>query len=288
MIHIGRDKYTFTFSPNHKPAATAAPGETVVFETRDGADGQILTGEENLDELDVSRGNPVTGPLSVLEANPGDTLAVKIIDIKLAPQGFLAVIAGRGVLKMDTKITIPKIVNNKVIFNENISVPVVPMIGTIGTSPDVGEVAANYPGNYGGNMDNIDVTIDSIVYLPVRVKGALLSLGDVHANQGDGELMASSLEIESVVTVSVDVIKNKKYERPWIETPSSWVTCADALTLPEAIRIATEDMVNLLGEKMELCPQDAYMYISLTGGVKICQACEWLINPTVRVVAPKP
>jgi amidase len=136
-------------------------------------------------------------------------------------------------------------------------------------------------------MDNIEATIGSRLYVPVFVPGALLSLGDVHANQGDGELMGSTLEIEAEVVVKLDLLKRRRWERPWIETPVAWVTCADAPTLPEAIRLATQDMVNLLGEKMALSKEEAYMLVSLIGGVRLCQACEGAMNPTVRAVVPK-
>jgi amidase len=96
------------------------------------------------------------------------------------------------------------------------------------------------------------------------------------------------LEIEAEVTVKINLLKGRRWERPWIETPEAWVTCADASTLPAAIKLATQDMVDLLGEKMALSPEEAYMLVSLVGGLRLCQACEWYMNPTVRAVVPKP
>jgi amidase len=136
-------------------------------------------------------------------------------------------------------------------------------------------------------MDNIEVGVGAKVYLPVAETGCLLSLGDVHANQGDGEVMSSALEIESEVKVRVDLLKGRCWERPWIERQEAWVTCADAPSLEAAIRIATEDIVALVSEKMRISREEAYMLVSVTGGLRICQACQGPINPTVRAVVPK-
>jgi len=233
MHRISRDCYTFTFSASHPPALIINPGEIVVFETRDGADGQIRTGFEDMRQLDTKRGNPVTGPVYIRGAEPGDTLAIDILDIKLAPTGYLAIIAGVGVLKtgMQDKVKIVEVGSNEIVFNSSYSVPVHPMIGTIGTVKADCEMEANYPGSHGGNMDNIEVSVGSIIYLPVNIKGALLSLGDVHANQGNGELMGSSLEIEAEVKIRIPLIKERKWDRPWIENEHAWITCADAQNL---------------------------------------------------------
>ncbi|MBE3086740.1 MAG: acetamidase/formamidase family protein [Bacteroidetes bacterium] len=287
MIKIKRDQITFNFSKNNTPIAFVEPNTELLFETRDGADGQILTGEEDLNQLDISRSNPVTGPVFIVGAEQGDTIIVEILNIELAPSGFLAVIAGRGVLKMDTLIKIIEVKNGKIIFSPSLQIPITPMIGTIGTAPADEECGAAFVGNYGGNMDNIDATVGSKIYLPVFVKGGLLSIGDLHANQGDGELMGSSLEIEGRVTLRIHLLKDKCWKRPWIETPTAWITCAHADTLPKAILYATDDMVNLLCEKIGIGKQEAYMLISLTGGVRLCQSCEWIVSPTVRAVFPK-
>jgi amidase len=240
-------------------------------------------------QLDTRRGNPVTGPVYIRGAKPGDTLAIDVLDIKLASSGYLAVIAGVGVLKegMEDKVKIVGVERNKIMFNPALSIPLHPMIGTIGTARADCEIDANRPGPHGGNMDNIEVCTGSTVYLPVQVKGALLSLGDVHANQGDGELMGSALEIESDVKVRIRLIKGRNWMRPWIENNRVWVTCADGPVLSDAIRTATQDMVSLLTEKIKLNKEEAYMMVSLVGGAYICQACEGKINTTVRVVVPK-
>jgi amidase len=288
MQRITRDHFTFNFSSKHPAVETVNPGDEILFETRDGSDGQIRTGQENLDKFDLSRGNPGTGPVAVTGAEPGDTLVIEILNIKLAPQGYLAVRGGWGAVKeMNHCIKMIRVENGEIHFSNSLRVPTRPMIGMIGTALADSEISTLHPGRHGGNMDNIEVSVGAKLYLPVFVPGALLSLGDVHANQGDGEIMSSALEIESEVTVKVDLLKGRCWERPWIETREAWVTCADAPTLQAAIRLATEDMVNLLREKMPVSREEAYMLVSLNGGLRICQACEGPINPTVRAVVPK-
>jgi len=288
MKRISREHAVFSFGLRHRPVATVKPGEEVWFETRDGNDGQIMTGLEDLDKLDTSRGNPATGPVAVEGAGPGDTLIVDILDIRLAPRGPLCSITGRGPLKdVRNKIYIVEVNDGQIHFPGGLRLPVRPMIGTIGTTPAKGEIGCWHPGPHGGNMDNIEVTIGAKLYLPVFVPGALLAMGDLHPNQGDGELMGSSIEIEGEVLVKLDLLKGRHWERPWIESPEAWFTCADAPTLLEAIRLATHDMVELLREKMNVGREEAYMLVSLIGGVRICQACEGPLNPTVRGVFPK-
>ena len=289
MKTITREHFTFSFSSAHPEALRVDPDETVVFQTRDGADGQILTGDENMRQLDTERGNPATGPLFVNGTEPGDTLVVEVQDIRLAGRGYLAVIAGVGLLKdgMNDHVRMIDVKGGWIHFSPNLLIPTCPMIGTIGTAPAEGEIRTWHPGPHGGNMDNIEVGVGATLYLPVYVPGALLSVGDVHANQGDGELMGSTLEIEAEVTLRLSLIKGRCWERPWLETSSAWVTCADAPSLADAIRLATRDMVHLLGEKMGLPPEEAYMLVSLTGGAQICQACEGVMNATVRVTIPK-
>jgi len=289
MYRITDDQITYTFSSKNKPILNVEPGSEVIFETRDASDDMLRDENETFENWDHSRNNPITGPLSINGAVPGDTLKVEIKKIKLAKTGYLASIKGVGVVKenINTKIHFLEIADNKIHLSNSVHVPISPMIGTIGTAPAEGDISPMFPGYYGGNMDNIEVKEGSVVYLPVSVKDALLSMGDCHANQGDGELNGSSMEIKAEILVKVDLIKGRRWQRPWIETPDLWVTCADAATLPEAIRLVTEDMINLIQEKTDLARDEAYMLISLIGGVSLCQACEGVLNPTVRAVIPK-
>src|SRR5699024_2115848 len=106
-----------------------------------------------------------------------------------------------------SKISIALIENNSIFFDFGIKIPVRPMIGTIGVAPSKEPVSTLYPGDHGGNMDLNEIHIGSIVYLPVFVRGALLSLGDIHASMGDGEVTGTGVEIGATIHTQIELIK---------------------------------------------------------------------------------
>jgi len=137
-------------------------------------------------------------------------------------------------------------------------------------------------------MDNRYVGVGSRVYLPVRVPGALLALGDVHAAMGDGEITFIGLEICAEVTVKVDLLKGRKLKRPLIETDDAWVTTADGDDLAQAARLAAEEMVDLMQQRLGLSFEEAYMLMAAVVDVQICQCCEPGAFPvTTRAVISK-
>jgi amidase len=146
MKRISRDHFTFSFSSKHPVAMTVDPGEEILFETRDGSDGQIRTGQEDLGKFDLSRGNPSTGPVAVMDAQPGDTLVVEVLDITLARQGYLAVRGGWGAVKeMRQCIKMIRVENDEIHFSPRLRIPTRPMIGTIGTAPADSEISTLHP-----------------------------------------------------------------------------------------------------------------------------------------------
>jgi len=192
MKRISRAQTTCLFGPGQEPVATASPGEMVLFETEDAQAGRV----QNLDDalsivLPITEANPVTGPLYVQGAQPGDTLAVRIVDIRLAARGLGRVRPGRGVLGDGLRTRAAKLMpvrEGMIHFDERLRFAARPMIGTIGTAPADTSMASYYPGPHGGNLDINAVSIGATIYLPVAVPGGLLSIGDVHASMGDGEL----------------------------------------------------------------------------------------------------
>ena len=145
-----------------------------------------------------------------------------------------------------------------------------------------------FPGTHGGNMDNRYVTTGATVYLPIQVPGALLSIGDVHASMGDGEITMIGLEICAEVTVRIHVLKNTPLSRPRIETNEEWITTGDDMDPSQALRIASEEMVNLLQERLNLTFDDAYMLMSARADIQVCQICDPGEFPvTTRAVFPK-
>lgn len=291
MKALARDKIIYSLDKDHPAALEIESGEVVRVETHDARTGTIRSDADLLDVPAPGGGNPATGPIAVYGAEPGDSLAVEILAIDLAAQGFVAIKANTGLLarcapKFATRVAAVR--DGRVAFNDRISLPVRPMIGVIGTAPAGEGIPTLYPGPHGGNMDNRYVTAGATVHLPVAVPGAMLALGDVHAAMGDGEITSLALEAAAEVTVRVNLIKGEAVSRLWIETAEAWVTTGDAMDPTEALRIAAEEMAALLQRRLEFSFEDAYMLLSAAGDVQICQICGPGTFPaTARTIFPK-
>ena len=228
MIYISKDYVNDTLKWDNKAAAHCKDGEMVVFETRDCYDNCITSSERPLGDRKDGLSNPVTGALYVEGAEKGDILKVEIRDIKLRPWGVMRSSNVGGVFyeKYDKReAVIYSIRDNKILFDDVLELDVDPMIGVIGTAPEGEEgIPTITPGKHGGNMDCKKITAGSIIYLPVNVDGGLLSMGDIHALMGDGEVFICGLETAGEVTVKVSVLKNTKLPVPFLysrESPTS-------------------------------------------------------------------
>ena len=276
MHRISREHIAYRLDKENASVLEIDPGQTVVLETYDARTGTIQNNTDLLDHPHPDGANPATGPVYVRNTEPGDALVVEIEKIELAPEGFLAVKAGEGLLGHMAKSFATRIVQIKdgVVHFGNLRLPANPMVGVIGTSPAGEGISTSFAGPHGGNMDNKYLTEKSRVYLPIYVPGALWSLGDVHGAMGDGEITFIGLEICAEVTVKVDVQKNAAPRRPLIETATHWITTGDHLDLGQAARIAAEEMVLLIQARTKLSFEEAYMLMSAAVDVQICQCCE--------------
>lgn len=296
MLHLGRDYLLYNFSPDNEPAIWVDPGATIQLETEDAGSGQIRRPEDV--HTYVSRPdytNPTTGPIYVNDALPGDTLSVEIIDIQPSETGYTRLSPTAGLLRGEVPSPAAQIWH---VWRQEgtwwaqwqeLRLPVRPMVGTIGTAPAAGLIQNNLPGPHGGNMDVPALAEGATLYLPVRVPGALLAMGDVHANQGDGEISNVALEVQARVTIRVDLLRGCVWPRPWAETPVAWITIADAPEPREAMELATRDMLALLGERLSLSPSDSLMYLSLAGDMRPGQSSfSPGVNVTFYLSAPKP
>lgn len=291
MKRLTRQQIVYSLDKQHPPAIEIDAGELLLLETYDARTGTIHSAADLLDHPHPVGANPATGPIYVRGAQPGDSLAVEILQIDLADEGFLAVKAQIGLLAEQAKRFETRMIpirDNQVIFSERIRFPVRPMIGVIGTAPAGEGIVTGDPGAHGGNMDNRYVGVGATVYLPVNVPGALLGIGDIHASMGDGEITMVGLEICAEVTVRVNLLKNRPCRRPWLETPTDWVTTGDDLDPAQACRIAADEMMTLIQDKLDISFEEAYMLMSARGDVQICQMCQPGEFPTTaRAVFPK-
>lgn len=287
MKRISKENVIYTFSPKHKPVETVSPGDYVLFETEDAFGGQVKGEETPPDKLDWSRVDGATGPVYVEGAEPGDTLVIDVLDIKLQERGAIAVIPGYGGLSHLSFSPKAKVVrmDRSFVYFDDLRIAVKPMIGTIGVAPEEGEIPAGYPGRHGGNMDVSELGIGSRLYLPVLCKGALLALGDLHAVQADGELCVSAIESPGEVLVKLDLIKGKRASWPILEREESFQVISAGKSLDEAMREAAEEAVKALMRAMRISFEEAYMLGSLLVNLRINQVVDPLLG--VRAVVPK-
>ena len=204
---------------------------------------------------------------------PGDTLVVKIENIKIGSQAVMLTGPSLGVSGTSLKenyIKVLPITNGYIEFSNKIKLLVSPMIGVIGTAPRSESISCGTPGIHGGNMDSKIIGIDSIIYLPVEVPGALLAMGDLHAVMGDGEVSVCGAEVPGEVTVTVELIKGRPYPLPMVFTKEAVYTIASDVSLDASAINATKNMVNILVSKGML-EAEAISLLSLSGNVQISQ-----------------
>lgn len=276
MLEV-KDQYIYSFSQENEPVMHVASGETLRFHTKDCFCNQITSEEQKVETIDWDVINPATGPVFVEGAKPGDILKVKIEKMELGEYGVMVAISGDGVLGNDfteNKVKIIKVSGDVAEYNEEIQIPCTPMIGVIGVAPAGAAIPCGEPGNHGGNMDNTKIGEGATLYLPVSVEGALLAMGDVHANMGDGEIMVSGIEIPAVVQVSVEVLEGKELRTPFLETQDALYSIASDKDLEQAIYIATSEMCKHIQEKKNYSIQDAGMLMSAVGNLEICQVVD--------------
>ena len=207
MQELSDERVLFAFSRDAEPALTVKSGETVRIRTQDCFGNQVQSPDDVLDEIDWDRINPATGPVFVEGAVPGGALKVTIENIELDPQTASCTGKDEGVCgdRFDAWSThLCAIDGDKLVWNDQLSIPLNPMIGVIGTAPAEGAPADGFVGNYGGNMDNKLITKGTRLYFPVRVPGALLQMGDVHATMGDAELCGTGIEIAAQITGNLE------------------------------------------------------------------------------------
>ncbi len=276
MKTITKDKIRFGFDASFEPVLTINPGETVCFETQDCYAEQIDYDKKEFSLLDMKRNNPVTGPLCVNGAEPGDVLKVEIHDIIPDDHGVMCVRLGCGVYEVEgCHCRRFPIKDGVIYFDEGIEIPVRPMIGVIGTCP-AKPCDTQSPGPHGGNLDIRDLRAGSTIYLPVSVPGALLAIGDCHAVQGDGETAICAMEMSAKVIVKVDLIKGgTDIPTPFIETKDAIFTTHADRSLDAASVTAARKMHRYVMQKAGLTDAQASMLLSLVGNLRISQ----VVNP---------
>ncbi len=259
----------------------------MIVETWDCFGGQIKTEEDKFESVGWDRINPATGPLFIEGAEPGDTLAVDILDIEVGDRGVMTAVPGMGAAgeRIRESVTMIVPVRTGLVHFGSLIFEARPMIGVIGTAPANDRIPTGTPGPHGGNMDSKVIVKGSTVYLPVAVHGALLAMGDLHALMGDGEVLICGVEVPGRVTVSTRLLKKRTFPCPLIETDSAYYVVHSAETLDEAATGALRHAVDLMVECTGLSPEESLALLSIKGNLQISQVVDPL--KTVRMEVPK-
>ncbi|MCA1021207.1 acetamidase/formamidase family protein [Halobacillus litoralis] len=284
---LSKEHFVYEMDKDHPPALHVSSGTTIQVHTYDCFQGQIQSEDTEINAVDWNRINPATGPVYIEEAEPGDTLKVTIEDIQLGDKGVMVTGPDLGVMghRMETfQAKIIPIQGGKAVFNKDLSLPLNPMIGVIGVAPEGDAVSCGTPGAHGGNMDTKEVTTGASLFFPVFQKGALLSLGDLHAAMGDGEISVSGVEIPAEVSIHVEVIKNRTLPFPFLKNEDGLSILASKETLDEAVEAAVEHMIDFLQPKTDLSLSELTMLMSAAGQVQVSQVVDPL--KTARFFVP--
>jgi acetamidase/formamidase len=246
------------------------------------------------------------GPFHIEGATPDDTLVVKILKIQLnrdtavssvGPNGISAVAgdsrtrmlndplpARRFVWQLDRarNMGLLELPNSA---SKRIEVPLRPMLGRLAVAPAGTEVFGGlWPGNFGGNMDSSDAREGTTVYLPIFHDGALFYFGDVHALQGDGEIVGSGLETTADVSFQFDLIKGRKIRWPRMEDANDIMVAGSIRPLVDAFRIAQVELIEWLVDEYGFERMEAYQVVSQAGHSRIAN----VVDPNYTVMAKFP
>ena len=283
QFRLTADQTHNKFSSTIPPVLTVPSGAVVEVATEEATDGQfdLQTTLEDVAKLDFEPIHPLTGPVYVEGAVPGDVLAVTLLKIELGSWGWTAVSPGFGFLADEFSEAAIKTFElgpgTKVArFSDSVSIPLEPFPGVMGVAPATEELLSTIPPRAnGGNMDNKYLTEGTTVYFPVFVEGALFSIGDTHAAQGDGEVCGTAIEAPMRIVYQVEVLKGwRKISEPQYETDEIYGVTAFAETIDEAARKATHFMIDYLVEAHGQTRTDAYMIASLAGDLKISEVVD--------------
>lgn len=282
-------EYSITAEQTHDKFSSTIPPQLVVPNrsvveafTLEATGGQLNINStlEDFHEVDMDRVHTLTGPIYVEGAQPGDVLAVEILDLEVGDWGWTGMgpefgfLAGENDAEGFKTYPLDK-ENNVVHFSEDVTIPLNPFLGVIGVAPDTEEMLVTFPPRAnGGNMDDPNMTTGVTVYLPVFVEGALLSVGDSHAVQGLGEVVGTAVECDMRALLRLRVIKNKNIAEPQYETDAYYATTGFSTTIDEAAKKATRYMVDHISGTYNMSWDEAYMLCSLVGDLKIAEVVD--------------
>jgi amidase len=296
--HATLNDVKYVYGPA-QPVLRLKPGDVLETNTLD-AFGNAL--QKPGDTLSMVKGdNPLTGPFYIEGAKPGDTLAVKVLDLEVdSNQGVGAFGPGFGALNstnytpmlgppLPEKIWFYPIdhATNTATFkaldsNFSVKIPLHPFFGCIGVAPAGGEARSSIvPAEFGGNMDSPEASVGNTIYFPVNVPGALLYMGDGHAAMGDGEIAGTAIEVPLRARLRVSLVKGQKINWPRFENQDAIMTVGAYRPLDDCLRIAFTELVSWIHQDYGLSEMDAYELLSKVAKIRLNE----MVDPNYVVVA---
>ena len=299
LHEVRPEAFNYVWDNAIPPALEVASGAEVELHVRDAGDEQIGrdSGAEAVTALDFSHVNPVSGPVFVKDAKPGDVLAVEILELRPGDWGWTAIIPGFGLLAdefPDPWLRISSVDGEarRVAFAEGVTLPFEPFPGTIGVAlPEPGQHSIVPPSNFGGNLDIKHLRVGTTLFLPVGVDGALFSVGDTHAAMGDGEVCGTAVEAAMDIVVRLSVRRDFSVPAPQYSVPAGelarteagayHVTTGVGPDLMVAARDAVRATIAHLGEHHGLEREEAYAVASVAADLRIHEVVDapnWVVG----------
>lgn len=298
-----RSQYVYTFG-GAAPAMSIKPGTVLRLWSEDAFNFALQsTADMPSKKLDMRYVNPQTGPFYVEGAEPGDTLALHIVDLTPARSfgasttipffggltstdrtAFLqeALPEATWIYEVDTE---RQMVGFQSRFGDlEIALPLECMLGTVGLAPGANEVRTSLvPERFGGNMDTPEMKVGTTAYLGVNTEGALFSIGDGHYRQGEGEACGTAVEGAMNSVIIVDLIKGSGPVWPRLENDDFWMVVGSSRPMEDSWRIAQVEMVNWFGEMFGMHRMDAYQLLTQISLAPIANAVDANYSVVVKV-----
>ncbi len=292
-IHMSLEHRHLAWDNTLEPVVVIGPGDELTLDLADASGGQIDRHDDAsaIASLDFTAINPCTGPVFIDGVAAGDDVVVEILEIATEGWAWTANIPGFGLLNEDfpaPRLWISTVSDGIITTPIGLELPTRPMIGTIGVAPaTAGPTPLLVPTTAGGNMDISQLVAGSTLHLPAQVPGGLLSAGDTHAVQGDGEVCGTGAETPATVRLRVSVASPMTSPAPWYEhsvqrQETDW-TCTTGIgpDLFQAARDATRRAVDIVATRTGLEALDAYLLLSLTGELRVSEivdAPNWVVS----------
>lgn len=285
-----------TWDNANEPRLIIDPGDTVTIECVEASGAQITPQSDarSLASLDFALCDPISGPIYVNGAEPGDTLRVEVLKYEPKGWGWSGIIPGFGLLAdefPEPYLKIWQLAGDYAELKPGIRVPLQPFCGEMGVAPrESGPISPMFPKEHGGNLDTRGLVAGATVYLPVWVKGALFCCGDCHAAQGDGEVCGTGIEAPMAVTLRFGLERGRSIPEFRFETPGPpahagrqgyYVTTAHGPDLYRNAQQAIRYMIEHLGSEHGLTRQEAYILCSVAVDLHISEIVDvpnWIVS----------